>query len=161
MKALSWNCQGLGNKATIGYLRDLWKTHRPDFLFLSETKQCFNFMEKFRLHFGYDNLFTVDPIGWSGGLALFYNKDYNVSVLYESKRLIDIEASFKGKTIHLTFVYGDPVPKNRGDVWERLTRMSIVRSTPWFPIGDFNELTGNHEKKGGVLRHASSFIPFN
>ncbi|CAL9224867.1 unnamed protein product, partial [Arabidopsis halleri] len=39
MKVLSWNCQGLGNKATIGYLRDIWKQHRPDFLFLSETKQ--------------------------------------------------------------------------------------------------------------------------
>ncbi|KAG7548646.1 Reverse transcriptase domain [Arabidopsis suecica] len=27
--------------------------------------------------------------------------------------------------------------------------------------GDFNELRGNHEKRGGKLRHASSFIPFN
>ncbi|KAG7574769.1 Endonuclease/exonuclease/phosphatase superfamily [Arabidopsis suecica] len=66
-----------------------------------------------------------------------------------------------GKTIHLTFVYGDPVPKNRDQVWERLTRIGLTRDTPWFLIGDFNELTGNHEKRGGTLRHASSFTPFN
>jgi len=35
---LSWNCLGLGNMATIGYLRDFWKKYRSDFLFLSETK---------------------------------------------------------------------------------------------------------------------------
>ncbi|XP_019085420.1 PREDICTED: uncharacterized protein LOC109126369 [Camelina sativa] len=31
---------------------------------------------------------------------------------------------------------------------------------PWFLIGDFNELVGNHEKQGGALRSASSFITF-
>ncbi|XP_019097444.1 PREDICTED: uncharacterized protein LOC109131210 [Camelina sativa] len=34
------------------------------------------------------------------------------------------------------------------------------RIDPWFLIGDFNELVGNHEKKGGALRPASSFVPF-
>ncbi|XP_023645887.1 uncharacterized protein LOC111832631 [Capsella rubella] len=32
---------------------------------------------------------------------------------------------------------------------------------PWFIIGDFNEISGNHEKRGGKLRHASSFLAFN
>ena len=32
---------------------------------------------------------------------------------------------------------------------------------PWFIIGDLNEITGNHEKEGGVLRHASTFVDFN
>ncbi|XP_010501734.1 PREDICTED: uncharacterized protein LOC104779030 [Camelina sativa] len=39
--------------------------------------------------------------------------------------------------------------------------MGITRNLPWFLIGDFNELKGNHEKRGGRLRSASSFIPFN
>ncbi|XP_010506884.1 PREDICTED: uncharacterized protein LOC104783422 [Camelina sativa] len=46
-------------------------------------------------------------------------------------------------------------------VWERLLRIGVSRSSPWFTVGDFNELTGNHEKRGGKLRHPSSFLPFN
>jgi len=45
-------------------------------------------------------------------------------------------------------------------VWERLTHIGIERSDPWFMIGDFNEITGNHEKKGGKRRSESSFLPF-
>ena len=118
-------------------------------------------MEIFVSHFGYKNLKTVDPIGCSGGLALFYNNDFNVSILFESNRLIDVAASYKGKTIHLTFVYGDPVPKKRDYVWERLTRIGVTRDNPWFLIGDFNELRNNNKKRGGKLRLASTFIPFN
>ncbi|CAL9217652.1 unnamed protein product, partial [Arabidopsis halleri] len=51
-------------------------------------------MEKFVGHFGYKNFKTVDPIGCSGGLALYYNNDYNVSIIFESNRLIDIEATY-------------------------------------------------------------------
>ncbi|XP_010412832.1 PREDICTED: uncharacterized protein LOC104699194 [Camelina sativa] len=163
MKILSWNCEGLENKATIGYLRDLWGKHKPDFLFLSETRQPFSVLESFVGHFGYSTLKTVEPIGCSGGLALFYNNNNNsnVSFLFESNRLIDVELHYKGTTIFLTFVYGDPVPKNRDGVWERLTRIGLDRDSPWFLIGDFNELKGNHEKRGGKLRSASSFVPFN
>ena len=49
----------------------------------------------------------------------------------------------------------------REQVWKRLTRYVVSRSEPWFIIGDLNEITGNHEKDGGVLRSADSFIPFN
>ena len=31
-------------------------------------------------------------------------------------------------------------------VWERLTRTSLVREAHCFLIGDINELRGNHEK---------------
>ena len=103
----------------------------------------------------------MDPNRRSGGLALYYNKEYQVQILYSSNRMIDIEAVVKGKQVFLTFVYGDPVQKLREQVWERLTRYGLSRSEPWFIIGDLNEITGNHEKDGGSLRSATSFIPFN
>ena len=149
------------SKWTISYLREIWHKHKPDFLFLSETKQEFEFVQGFQDHFGFDNLVTVDPVGRSGGLALYYNNDYQVKVLYSSNRMIDVEAVALGKTIFLTFVYGDPVPDLREQVWERLTRYGLARSEPWFIIGDLNEITGNHEKEGGSLRSAASFVPFN
>lgn len=66
------------------------------------------------------------------GLALIYNNEFIVTVFFESNRFIDIQAIVKNKTIHLTFVYGDPVPKNRDHIWERLTRIGLTCTTPWF-----------------------------
>ncbi|XP_048605496.1 uncharacterized protein LOC125583011 [Brassica napus] len=75
--------------------------------------------------------------------------------------MIDVEAVVNGKQAFLTFVYGEPDQTLRDQVWERLTWYGLARSEPWFIIGDLNEITGNHEKDGGSLRSATSFIPFN
>ena len=84
-----------------------------------------------------------------------------MKVLYSSNRMTDVEAEALGKHVYLTFVYGDPVQKLREQVWERLTRYGLARSELWFVIGDLNEITGNHEKDGGSIRSADSFVPFN
>ena len=112
----------MSNKWTISYLSELRHNHKPNFLVLVETKQEPELVQKFQAHFGYDNLVTVDPLGRSGGLALFYNNEYQVRVLYSSNQMIDVEAEALGKKVYLTFVYGDPVQKMREQVWERLTR---------------------------------------
>lgn len=83
-----------------------------------------------------------------------------MSVLYYDNRMIDISATIEGHEVFLTFVYGDPVVECREYVWERLTRMSTTRSGAWYMCGDFNEIVGNHEKKGGRKRPENSFIPF-
>ena len=103
----------------------------------------------------------MDPNGRNEGLALFYNNDYQVKINYSSNRMIDVEAVALGKTVYLTFVYGEPVQKLREQVWELLTRYGLSRIEPWFIIGDLNGIIGNHEKEEGSLRSASSFIPFN
>ena len=38
-RILSWNCRGMGSKWTISYLSEIRDKHKPDFLFLAETKQ--------------------------------------------------------------------------------------------------------------------------
>lgn len=85
-------------------LREIWQKHKPGFLFLSETKQEFEFVQGFQSHMGFDNLVTVDLIGKIGGLAIFYNNEYQVKILYSSNRIIDVEAVVLGKKIFLIFV---------------------------------------------------------
>ena len=119
------------------------------FPFLSETKNNFAFLQDFQFEFGYNKLFTVEPEGRSGGVALFYLDSFDVTVLYSNNRMIDIEATIEGHKVFITFVYGDPVVEYRDNVWECLTRMSLTRTGPWLMLGDFNEITSNREKKGG------------
>lgn len=118
-------------------------------------------MQQFQFHFGYHKLYTVDPCGTSGGLALFNNNDFNVNILFSNNRVIVIQADIQGTIVYLSFVYGDTIPKFRDQVWERLTRIGTMRFDPWFIIGDLNEISGNHEKRGGKLRHANTFSSFN
>ena len=97
MKIISWNCQGLGSHWTFSYLREIWGKHKPAFLFLSETKQQFDFVQSVQFHFGYSHLHTVDPLGRSGGLALFYDSSFKVTILSSNNRIIDVETEYEGK----------------------------------------------------------------
>ena len=72
-----------------------------------------------------------------------------------------METEYEGKRIFIPFIYGEPNQSLRNHVWERVTRIGIARDETWFIIGDLNEITGNHEKQCGVLRHADTFLSFN
>ena len=102
----------------------------------------------------------MEPEGRSGRLALIYLDSFDVTVLYSNNHMINIEATIEGQKVFITFVYGDPVVEYRENVWERLTRMCLVRSGPWLMLGDFNEITSNLENKGGRRRTDTTFIPF-
>jgi hypothetical protein len=70
ISCLSWNCRGLGNPLAVWDLRQLVKTKQPIFLFLMETKLQSNKLHALRSSMGYEGLFSIDPIGEKGGLAL-------------------------------------------------------------------------------------------
>ena len=53
-----------------------------------ETKSVKNKMEVIQIKLGFTNLFTVDPVGRSGGLALFWSDDSEVSIQNYSRRHI-------------------------------------------------------------------------
>ncbi|CAA7028222.1 unnamed protein product [Microthlaspi erraticum] len=124
-----------------------------------KEKVCYN--ESTELELSGLGVHMVEPRGASGGLALFYNNIYDVTIISSNKRIIDIEARHEGQVIFMSFVYGDPVVKLRDLVWERITRIRTTRTEPWFLICDFNEITENEEKQGGPLHQASSFLSFN
>lgn len=117
-------------------------------------------MQDFQIEFGYDQLFTIEPVGRSGGIALFYMDASNVVINFSNVRMIDIEAQVEGHKVLITFVYGDPVVEYHGNVWKRMLRLNGDRDGPWLLLGDFNEIISNEEKKGGRIRADSSFLQF-
>ncbi|XP_033134325.1 uncharacterized protein LOC117127773 [Brassica rapa] len=160
MRTLSWNCRGIGNDLTVRRLTEMCQKHRPGLVFLSETKNRRLLLQNMQTDLRFDHLFTVESLGLSGGLALFFMDEFQVNVLFSNNCMIDIEAIINGIKVYMTFVYGDPVLERRDQVWERLTRFSTTRNGPWFMIGDFNEITCHNEKTGGRQRPDSSFLPF-
>lgn len=109
---------------------------------------------------GYDNQFTVPPIGLSGSLALFWKKDITFDVLASSPKYIDTKIKAKGKSFYLTFVYRHPMSQRHQEVWNQISELGANRTSAWLLSGDFNDILENAEKKGGPSRHEGSFINF-
>ncbi|KAG7583713.1 Reverse transcriptase domain [Arabidopsis suecica] len=151
---------GVGNTPTVRHLREIRGQYFPEITFLCETKNKRSYLENVVGHLGYFDLHTVDPVGKSGGLALMWKDSVQVRVLQSDKRMIDSLIVWQDKEFYLTCIYGEPVQSERGDLWERLTRLGLSRDKPWMLTGDFNELVDPSEKIGGPLRSDSSCMEF-
>lgn len=160
MSLLSWNCQGAGNTETVQHLRELRRKFFPDILFLMETKQKKAYVTGLKVTLGYDNLFTVEPAGLSGGLALMWKNCLDIDILSSNKRVIDLKVKMGSLSFYLSCVYGDPVRANRKAVWNYLSNIGVLRDEPWLLAGDFNEILDSSEKEGGADRHPSSYWDF-
>lgn len=136
------------------------REHFPDFLFLLKTKNSSSHVSSFQSSLGYDHCFMVDPVGLSGGMALFWKNSYEVEILSSLNRIIDAKVRIGSLTFYMSFVYGDPVRQRRQEVWNRLADIGVQRNGGWFLVGDFNEIMNNEEKLGGPARQESSFYPF-
>lgn len=129
-------------------------------MFLSETKQKFDYMLGLKKSLGYDQLFMVEPVGLSGGLAMLWKDSYQVDVLSSDIRIIDLKVTCGVSSFFLTCVYGDPVQAKRRDVWDHIVSIGLNRDEAWILAGDFNELLSNEKKSGGAIRSDSSFWDF-
>lgn len=96
----------------------------------------------------------------SGGIAIFWKNSISASVVFQSANLVDMQVVFNGISLYLSYVYGYPDPRFRHLLQERLERTSTTKSDPWLIMGDFNEIKGNEEKKGGPRRPERTFTDF-
>lgn len=162
MSIVSWNCRGLGRTQdlTVQRLREFRRLYFPEIIFLMETKNCRDVLVDLKVWLGYDNVYTVDPVGLSGGLAVFWKSTIKMDIKYADKNLIDMEVLFGDFRFFLSCVYGEPAQDGKSIVWERLSRFGVCRKEPWCIVGDFNEILNNGEKLGGPSRSEASFRPF-
>jgi hypothetical protein len=148
MKLVAWNGRGLGNRAAERGLLDVKKREIPDVLFLSETKLDKQRMQKFRWLLDMPNMAVYNCNGRSGGLALLWKRDVDISVSDVNRLYIDANISVGNVVWRFTGVYGDP--ENKELTWRALRNLKQQDSGPWLLMGDFNEILFQHEKVGGA-----------
>jgi exonuclease III len=160
MSLLGLNCRGLGLAATVGELRDQIRSYNPVVVFLCETKMKSKAMDKLKWSLGFKNGVAVECVGKSGGLALWWRDDADVSVRLWCQYFIDAKIMFEGKTWRFTGVYGEPRTELRHKTWEALRFLSRQDNIPWLCTDDFNEALSGSEQIGGNPRLETQMLAF-
>jgi hypothetical protein len=149
MRALSLNCRGLGNQATVNELHGLVKSEGPKIVFLMETRLPVRKLEVLRLKLGMRGCFGVGRRRFGGGLALLWTEDVDVHVQSYSSSHIDAQVLQEdGAGWRITGFYGNPETALRYRSWALLRRLQVVSDRPWMLLGDFNEIVALDEKFG-------------
>lgn len=65
-------------------------------------------MQTLKMSFSFHNVFVVDCIGLSGGLALFWKYSVNLNIVSYSKVHIDTVIECQDKSFKFTGLYGEP-----------------------------------------------------
>ncbi|XP_042988702.1 uncharacterized protein LOC122316234 [Carya illinoinensis] len=163
MNCLSWNARGLGNPRGIRVLRDLIKKEALDIVFLQETHLTVRDFDRCKFSLSFVNCLAIDRKGNSGGLALLWGKDFNLSILSYSKNHIDAcveENVSKSLKYFITGFYGNPDASQRWRSWDLLRSLCHRDDEAWLVFGDFNEILFSHEKLAGRDRSQSQMNDF-
>jgi hypothetical protein len=119
-------------------------------------------MEIILMKLGFANLFVVDSVDRSGGLAMLWKKDCSLVIQNYSRCHINanVTSAHTGFLWKLTGFYGHPNPTRRQEGWAFLKFIKDMSPSPWLYIGDFNEITNQSEKWGAAMRREAQMQNF-
>ncbi|XP_060967984.1 uncharacterized protein LOC133035777 [Cannabis sativa] len=161
MSFMSWNAQGLGGPRAFNRLSQLVKNHRPNVLFLMETRLKALFVDKFRQTLGFVSGFEVPRQYFGGGLLLLWGDDVNINVLNSSSNHIDCIVNINDNIWHFTCFYGSHVSSFKHVTWKLLCDLySNAPNLPWLVMGDFNSYLYSSDKIGSDNLDTSSMSLF-
>ncbi|GMI69843.1 hypothetical protein HRI_000653600 [Hibiscus trionum] len=160
MIILCWNCQGLGKVQAVQQLQYYVKLHKPDLLFLCETKLKNTAYSRLGDLLGMALAFSVDFSYNCSGLALFALNNNNIDLLSYSDRFIHTYITCNSSSFYFTGIHGFSETCNKPKTWELIDSLNINNDHPWLIGGDFNEILSDNEKQGGCRRPRSQINNF-
>jgi hypothetical protein len=106
--------------------------------------------------------YQVDGDGKGGGIALFWQEGIDVKLLSYSQRHIDVHAQGGPYSTRWrgTFIYGEPKPADRHQMWTLLRDLKPRSSDPWLLLGDFNEAMWQSEHFSRARRSERLMMEF-
>ena len=151
MKLVGWSGRGMGNRLAVRGLLEVQKKEDPDVLFLCETKLDKKGVEKLSYTLKMPHVVFKESVSRSGGLALFWKREINLSLAWMGRMHIDADITeVDGFKWRFTGIYGEPRVVKRRETWRLLRTLHLQEKLPWVCIGDFNEILYSFEKQGGL-----------
>ena len=121
MSCLSWNCCRLGNPGTVQELANMVMVKAPSTVFLMETWSNEEYLEKVHCYLHFNSKLVVQSNNKGGGLVIFWNDDFNVSIKsYSSSHIDAIIKEGTADAWRLIKVYGAPETQKREETWALL-----------------------------------------
>lgn len=120
------------------------------FFCLFETLSFGVRQEALRVKLSFNSYFSIDCVGRSGRMVVFWNNNIHGSVLSFSNNHIDMLVKEGSMEWRLTGYYGYPDRNRRHLSWNLLRQLAGVNSLPWVCIGDYNDLLTSNDKRGRV-----------
>ncbi|GER55621.1 non-LTR retroelement reverse transcriptase-like protein [Striga asiatica] len=92
MKAMVWNCRGLGGPFTVYQIKDSRRIHHPNIVFLSETKKPMKFAKTVCRKLGYQDRWHLEsPNGTRGGLLLLWDNLIEIKQIVGNEFFLQVE----------------------------------------------------------------------
>ncbi|KAK5793316.1 hypothetical protein PVK06_034458 [Gossypium arboreum] len=134
MKTICWNIRGLRSPRAIRRLQFLLKQHKPQMIFLMETKIDEKRIERIRRRCGFENGIDVGAKDSRGGISLAWKAEITVRLNNFSKNHIDVlvKEDNVNQEWRFTGFYGLPYITNKDDSWNLLRRLGQNQNHPWW-----------------------------
>ena len=154
MRALGWNCRGLGTPRLVNALHEIVRQWDPNFVFLSETKLKKKAMERAKRKVGFVYGLVVPKLDKSGGLAMLWKENINLEIMGYAGNFIDAIVTEANSSLkwRITGFYGHQEAHKRKESWDQLKALNRKFQLPLICFEDFNEILSMNKKMGGVQR---------
>ena len=157
MKIISWNVQGAKKANVHEEVKFLQRTHKPDILFLIETKTNTRNTMQILPRMGFEHYDFISPVNHSGGIWVLWNNNrIHASVLHKDSRGVHMLVHDLSNLTNcvISGVYGPAQCREKEPFWAKLEQLNSVIDLPWCIIGNLNELET-------LLEEPSTFLIFS
>ncbi|GJR45637.1 reverse transcriptase [Tanacetum coccineum] len=106
--------------------------------------------------------YCVDPIGRSGGLALWWKNSLSFDFVNGDKNLILVNGicAVPSTSWMACFIYGPHIRDDRVALWNHISNLAKLSTFPFLVIGDFNLIGSAKDKQGGSIYTSRSVDEF-
>lgn len=127
-----------------------------------ETRVPSSFINRILAKSYFTNFISSEANGFAGGIWILWDAAVlHVEPLTFDDQVINVLVK-RGQDPYwfLSAIYASPKLNFRNDLWHYLECIGTGLSFPWLLIGDFNQVLGSHDKRGGARVCQARVRPF-